>query len=179
MILETRGQIDELSLAKAWCDWNLKSLNNYMEAILKLPQADRVKDRGASWGSILNIFLHILEDYEWWFECIPQNRQSEYRDYVGNEMSDQELRQLTERMNHSVHTTMDSAKLSDLSRAYVVKGIGGNGKPYAMTTCLADIVWHMVEEQLQHIGELNALFWQLDIEPPTRAWFSSELAWTH
>jgi uncharacterized damage-inducible protein DinB len=48
-----------------------------------------------------------------------------------------------------------------------------------MTTCPADIVWHMVEEQLQHFGELNALFWQLDIDPPVHAWFSSEMAWTH
>jgi hypothetical protein len=37
----------------------------------------------------------------------------------------------------------------------------------------------MVEEQLQHVGELNALFWQMDIDPHARSWFSSELAWTH
>jgi uncharacterized damage-inducible protein DinB len=179
MSQKPRGQIDELSLTKAWCDWNLKSLNKYLEAILKLSPEDRIKDRGASWGSVQNIFLHILEDYEWWFECIPQNKQSEAVDFVGREMTEQELRQLTERMNHSVHAIVDSANLSDLSRSYVVKGVDGNGKPYSMTTCLADIIWHMVEEQLQHIGELNALFWQMNIDPPTSAWFSSELSWTH
>jgi len=28
------------------------------------------------------------------------------------------------------------------------------------------LLHHMIEEQLQHIGELNALFWQLNIDPP-------------
>ena len=30
---------------------------------------------------------------------------------------------------------------------------------------------HMVEEELQHRGELNALLWQDDIEPPVTDWF--------
>jgi len=179
MSKETRGRIDEISLARAWCDWNLKSLTDYLEAILKLSPVDRLKDRGASWGSIQDIFLHIIEDYEWWFECVPQNKQDEYEDFVGREMSEQEIREVTERMIRSVHAIMDTATLPDMGRTYLVKGVSGDGKPYTMTTCLADIVWHMVEEQLQHIGELNALFWQMDIDPPTHAWFSSGLAFTY
>jgi len=83
-------------------------------------------------------------------------------------------------MSKETRGRIDEVSLArDLGRTYLVKGIGGSGKPYTMTTCLADIVWHMVEEQLQHIGELNALFWQMDIDPPTHAWFSSVLAFTH
>jgi uncharacterized damage-inducible protein DinB len=67
----------------------------------------------------------------------------------------------------------------DLGHPFVVHGTSGNGKAYTMTTCPADIVWHVVEEQLQHFGELNALFWKLGIDPPVHAWFSSEMAWTH
>jgi uncharacterized damage-inducible protein DinB len=44
-----------------------------------------------------------------------------------------------------------------------------------MTVSLADIMWHMLEEELQHRGEPNALFWQMDIDPPADAWFGSEL----
>lgn len=179
MTEDIRGSKDEVSLLRAWCNWNLRSLNEYLETVLKLPPEDRTRDRGASWGSIQNIFLHILEDYEWWFECIPQGRQDSYEDFIGRDMSEQELRSITERMTRSVHSIIDSATSSDLGRTYLVKGISGNGKPYTMTTCLADIGWHMVEEQLQHIGEINALFWQMNIEPLTRSWFSSELSFTH
>jgi uncharacterized damage-inducible protein DinB len=31
---------------------------------------------------------------------------------------------------------------------------------------LRDLLRHMVEEELQHRGELNALFWQMDVRPP-------------
>ena len=34
----------------------------------------------------------------------------------------------------------------------------------------------MVEEELQHRGELNARFWQQDVGALTRAWFGSALA---
>jgi hypothetical protein len=34
----------------------------------------------------------------------------------------------------------------------------------------------MLEEELQHRGEMNALFWRMDVAPPTRSWFSSTLA---
>ncbi len=80
-------------------------------------------------------------------------------------MSDQKLRSQTRHVDRSVHSIMDTLKPRDLRR-YVVSGVSGNGKPYKMTTCLADIIWHVVEKQLQHFGELNALFWQMGIDPP-------------
>jgi uncharacterized damage-inducible protein DinB len=161
-------------------DWNSKSRRDYLEAILRLSPEDRSKDRGASWGSIQEIFLHIIEDYIWWFEYVPQGKgEDQFVALVGREFDEEELRSLSRRVDSSVRQFMDSLTSGALGRPFVVRGASGDGKPYTMTTCPADIVWHMVEEQLQHIGELNALFWQLDINPPTHAWFSSELAWTH
>jgi uncharacterized damage-inducible protein DinB len=31
---------------------------------------------------------------------------------------------------------------------------------------LGDMLHHMIEEELQHRGEINALFWRHDIDPP-------------
>jgi len=45
-----------------------------------------------------------------------------------------------------------------------------------MKVNLRTIIWHMVEEELQHRGEMNALHWQMNVDAPTRAWFSSRLA---
>jgi uncharacterized damage-inducible protein DinB len=178
VIERPRQAMDEVTLLRGWTEWNLKSLNDYFAVIMKLSPEERKKNRGASFGSILNIFLHILEDYSWWFEGIPQDKQSECKDLVGVEFSNEGLRTLVDRANRSTHALVDSLKNSDLGRTYVVTGTSGDGTPYKMTTCLADIMWHMLEEQLQHIGEINALFWQMDINPPTRSWFSSEIAHT-
>ena len=37
---------------------------------------------------------------------------------------------------------------------------------------VSQMLWHLVEEELQHRGELNALFWQMDIDPPHTDWFA-------
>ena len=177
-----QGPLEEAALARGWTLWNLKSLNDYAKAILELKSEERQKDRGASFGSIQNIFLHILEDYIWWFECIPQDKQEECISeptFVGRDLTDKEFQEIVDRVNRSVHAVVDHLTPSDLGTIYVVNGIGGDGKQYTMTTSLADNIWHMLEEQLQHIGELNALFWQMDIDPPTHAWFSSDLAFAH
>lgn len=177
-----RKRFDELALLRAWNDWNSKSLFSYLEAILRLPPEERRKDRGASWGSIQDIFLHIIEDYFWWFENVPEGKgEDQFVALVGRQGDDdeKELRSLTQRANDSARKFLDLLSLEDLGRPIVVHGTTGDGKPYTMTTCPADIVWHMVEEQLQHIGEINALFWQMGIDPDPRSWFGSELAWTH
>jgi uncharacterized damage-inducible protein DinB len=174
-----RGEIDEARLARAWTEWNLKSLSDYLAAILKLSIEERTKDRGASWGSIQGIFLHIVEDYTWWFECVPQGKGEEaFVELVGKDLSNSEIKDIVARVDRSVHSIIDSVTTQDLAHEYFVQATSGDGKPYKMTTTLADIIWHMLEEQLQHIGEINALFWQINVNPPTHAWFSSGLSYT-
>jgi len=175
---KTRCRFDEIALMRAWCDWNSWSRKEYLGAILRLPPEERRKDRGPSWGSIQDIFLHVIEDYIWWFEMVPQGRLTAFESLVGRDSSERELRRLTRRVDRSVHAIMDSLTPRGLGRPLLVSGVAGNGKPYKFNTCLADIVWHMLEEELQHRGELNALFWQMDIDPSTRSWFSSKLSFT-
>ena len=86
---------------------------------------------------------------------------------------------MNQQVDDAVTSYMDSLTSEALGRSYVVHGFSGDGKEYTMTTCPADVIWHMVEEQLQHIGELNALLWQSNIDPHARSWFGSEIAWTH
>jgi uncharacterized damage-inducible protein DinB len=167
-------RFDEITLLRAWCDWNSRSRGEYLDALLRLSPDERRKDRGASWGSIQDIFLHVIEDYIWWFEKVPRGRLGPFEPLVGRDLSDRELRRVTRRVDRSVHAIMDTLKPSDLRRPLPVSGTSGDGKPYKFTTCLADIIWHMLEEGLQHRGELNALFWQMDIDPPLRSWFSSD-----
>jgi uncharacterized damage-inducible protein DinB len=170
---KTSRRFDEITLMRAWCDWNSRSRGEYLDALLRLSPEERRKERGASWGSIQDIFLHVIEDYIWWFEKVPQGKLAEFEPLVGRDLSERELRRLTRRVGRSVGAVMGSLKPSDLRRPLEVSGKSGDGKPYKFTTCLADIIWHMLEEELQHRGELNALFWQMDIDPPVRSWFSS------
>ncbi|MDG6998296.1 MAG: hypothetical protein JRN15_04185 [Nitrososphaerota archaeon] len=179
-----RGKFDELALLRAWNNWNSKSLLDYSEAIFHLSPQERKKGRRASWGSIQDVLLHVVEDYIWWYENVPQGRGKDplYPQFVGKDYSDIDLRVLVQNAIEVARAFVDSLTPDNLGQPYEVHGTVSNGAgkhTYTMTTCPADIVWHMVEEQLQHIGEINALLWQLDIDPHSHAWFSSQAAWTH
>ncbi len=115
--------------------------------------------------------MHILDDYLWWLEYVPQNRQTEYTTLVGADYDATGLRRLNRRVDRVVATFLRGLTPRKLAERIEIRGVGGDGKPYRASLYLADIVWHMHEEELQHRGELNALFWQLDIDPPTDAWW--------
>jgi len=60
---------------------------------LRLSPTDRKKDRGASWGSIQDVFLHIIDDYLWWFEIVlNRKRADQFPDLVGRDFDKKELR---------------------------------------------------------------------------------------
>jgi uncharacterized damage-inducible protein DinB len=168
-------KISEADLARAWIEWLVATRSGYLEALLKLPKKERIKDRGASFPSIQDIFLHILDNNVWWLESVPQNHQESHQEVKGR-LSGGEIRREVRRIARSSRNLAGSLTPSRLDRRFVVRGVEGNGKPFEMIVNLRTIIWHMVEEELQHRGEMNALFWQMEVDAPTRAWFSSGLA---
>jgi uncharacterized damage-inducible protein DinB len=171
----THRKLNEADLARAWIDWLVDTRLGYMETLLKLPKKERTKDRGASFPSIQDIFLHILDDNVWWLESVPQRRQESHREVKGS-LSGVEIRREVRRIAQASRKLAKSLTPARLDRSFVVRGVQGNGKPFEMNVNLRTIIWHMVDEELQHRGEMNALFWQMDVDAPTRAWFSSSIA---
>lgn len=170
-----RRKVTEVDLARAWIDWLVDTRTGYLETLLKLPRKDRIKDRGASLPSIQDIFLHILDVNVWWFESVPQNRQEAHAEVKGR-LSSGEIRRHVRRIAKLSRALARSLTPAKLDRSFVVRGVRGDGRPFEMSVNLRTIIWHMVDEELQHRGEMNALFWQMDVDAPTRAWFSSSLA---
>jgi uncharacterized damage-inducible protein DinB len=167
--------VDEVALARAWLDWLADTRRGYLETLLGLSAPDRRKDRGASFPSLEDIFLHILDNNVWWLESVPQDRQKTHRGVEGP-LSPEEIERAADRVAKIDRDLAASLSPAGLAHSFVVRGVEGNGKPYEMRVNLRTIIWHLVEEELQHRGEMNALFWQSDEDAPTRAWFSSSLA---
>jgi len=170
-----RRKVTEADLARAWIEWLVDTRTGYLEQLLKLPERERTRDRGASFPSVQDIFLHLLDNNRWWLESIPQHRQGSHSEIKGR-LSAADIRKQLDQIARSSRKFARSLTPARLDRTYVVRGVQGNGKPFEMSVNLRTIVWHMVEEELQHRGEMNALFWQMDVDAPTRAWFSSSLA---
>jgi uncharacterized damage-inducible protein DinB len=167
---------DEVTLLRAWLEWLARGRTRYLRAIRALPAKDRRKDRGASFGSVQDVYQHILQNNIWWLECVPNDAPDRYEELVGRDLSEAELGRYTRRVARSARTLARSLTPAALNVRHLVNGIGGDGRPYTMTIPLRTAVWHLLEEELQHRGELNALFWQMEIDPAADAWFTSPLA---
>ncbi len=51
----------------------------------------------------------------------------------------------------------------------------GQVPPHECRIPVREVLWHLVEEELQHRGELIALLWQIDVDAPVYSWFR----WDH
>ena len=57
-----------MRLIASFYRYNSDERKKYMDAMEKLPWEDVVRDRGASFHSIRNVFLHVLNAYRYWFQ---------------------------------------------------------------------------------------------------------------
>ncbi len=138
-----------------------------MEAIEKLPWEDVVKDRGASYPSIRDIFLHVLDAYRYWFEYATKgSKVKEYADIdPANVRNVADLRKLEREVNSMVMGIVNGLREEDLQNVFKIDQSAGDGGAI-FSRSMEMILIHMIEEELQHRGELNCLFWQQDVEPP-------------
>lgn len=61
---------------------------------------------------------------------------------------------------------LDSLSTEGLRKMYTVTG--DDGKVIRITA--EDVLVHVFEEEVHHRGELNALLWQMGIDPPSMGW---------
>ncbi len=47
--------------------YNSRVRRKYLRAIWRLRPQDRYRKRGASFPSIVDIYMHVLDAYRWWF----------------------------------------------------------------------------------------------------------------
>ncbi len=164
---EPQGSPSELELLKIWYRYNSTVRKKYLQEIFeRIPEDERYRDRGASFPSIVDIFIHVIDAYRHWFIFTYEDRLLEFERLRGKKRYLKEDVEAEERQIEAyLQDFMESLKQEDLGRWVAFKQDAFFGK-----ITLRDMMWHMVEEEVQHRGELNALFWQLDIDPPIIGW---------
>jgi uncharacterized damage-inducible protein DinB len=152
----------ELDLIRELYAYNSLVRKKYLAAIWRLPAKKRNRARGASFPSLADIFLHVLDAYRWWFlSCVAGD--TSWHDYpVGLQLSQAEARREERKTDRLVMGLVNKLRPRDLSRTYRIAGENPKGERISMRTLLL----HMLEEELQHRGEMNALLWQEDVDPP-------------
>jgi len=149
----------DLELIRELYRYNAKGRRGYLRKIWRLPAKERYRDRGASFPSLVDIYLHILDAYRWWFIKVYQK--GSFEEYpIGQRFSLREATRETDRLDRLLDRVLRSLQPSDLRRILTLPTAAQE------KITIHDMLVHMIEEELQHKGELNALLWQLDVDAP-------------
>ncbi|MFQ5986828.1 MAG: DinB family protein, partial [Thermoplasmata archaeon] len=139
-----------------------------------------VTDRGGTWGSMLGIFLHALDVEESWLydakkpspEPSPELEEYVIREEDGSWEIDPPAFKSLEAVQ-AYHRGV-VAKTSDLlerlfpemlEEEFVLEWTEGKRK-----ASMENILMHTFVDELAHLGELDCLMWQLDVDPDWLSW---------
>lgn len=159
--------MEELQLIRDWYMYNFGVRKKYWETLCTLPDAELFRDRGASFPTILDIYTHVLDAYRWWFVYVYNDRLSGYHRLSGKNLSLKQIQDEETMVNTTVMNMLGSINPEQLDMEIVYSNPWAKCKESIQ---LRHMLWHMVEEELQHRGELNALLWQIDVDPPIIGW---------
>jgi uncharacterized damage-inducible protein DinB len=148
----------ELDVIRTLYRYHFKKLRSYLRKIWSLPVPERYRDRGATYPSLVDIYLHILDDYRFWF--IQAYTGKSFQDFpLGIRLSRAEAERATRDVERLVSTFLKKLAPKDLDRKFFIR-------VDRRSITIRAMLLQMIEGDLQHKGELNALLWQMDIPPP-------------
>ena len=165
--------VSEIETIRAWFDYIAKARVGYLEAFSKLPVEELSRDRGASFPTLLDILGHSQGALYFWmkdcarFEFPPEDPDSSTPPNLAD------VKKSEKYIQTQISRVMAELTEADLTRT--VHRVKGRGSTQDCDIPIREVLWHLVEEELQHRGELNALLWQLDVDAPVYDW----ITWAH
>jgi uncharacterized damage-inducible protein DinB len=137
----------------------------YLKILSELPWDEVVKDRGASFPSIRDIFLHALDAEDLLINHIIQGKKGKWvsQDYA-KFLNMHQIEGRVDDVEKSVDAYLKTLTESELDRKVAL--------PWRTSFPLrvGDVLITVATEDAYHMGELNALMWQFDKEPPFLSW---------
>ena len=146
-------------------EYNAGVRHKYLEILGQMSWEEFTKNREASFHSIRNIFVHTLGAIDYWLDFLQEKNlrpKKEYNEYT----SFGEVRAYMENVEKRLNGYLDSLPKGGLNTKYTVTEDSGK----VMKVSAEDVLIHVFEEEVHHRGELIALLWQMDIEPPAMGW---------
>jgi uncharacterized damage-inducible protein DinB len=137
--------------------------NRYFATLAKLSWNELIRNREASWYSIRNIFIHTLQAIDFWIGFLQKEQPREDREFDEFETID-DIKSYMEYVDERVQHYLRSLTPAQLTSEYSLP----DDPSFKFTG--EDILIHLFEEELHHRGELIALLWQMNIEPPAMGW---------
>jgi uncharacterized damage-inducible protein DinB len=141
----------------------------FAEKLSELPWEFVNKNREASYYSMKNILLHMIDNEDWIVNWVVRNdskgyvREKKFEEYLSMQIVLDHLQDVENKTREYMQNVRDE----DLKQR--VKLITSKGVEFDLS--VEECLFQSFTEQLYHIGELIALLWQENVEPPKMQWF--------
>lgn len=165
---EFRTDLERMLVYHSW------GRGKYLDLFERLPWRVLIRKRGSTFESIRNVHLHVMEVYASWLVQYFGQRQLKP---VLNRLDEKrwnrvrsvgQMREIDRRLDTAVQRVARRLGANDFDRK---KGLGR----FHGTQIFAsprEVLWHLIEEDFLHHGEILCMLWQDDIEPPnTGVWW--------
>jgi uncharacterized damage-inducible protein DinB len=140
----------------------------FLETLEQLPWAEVTRNREASFNSMRNIFVHMLEVEDWMVNWVVAERSEPYPwDKFEEYDSFAKMEQYLRRVELGTKRLLETSSQPQLERRVTLRLRSGDSFVLSVEECILQAF----TEQLYHMGELIALFWQADVRPPRMQWF--------
>ena len=148
--------------------FNREVQDRFEGRLSRLPWRTVAKDREATYHSMAGVFHHVLLVYDGWLNFVLQGKCADQTmvkkwDALGSMAEIRAFRK-------GVWRGIDPV-LKGLTQEHLRKKIKASWQPKACT--LADAFMQVTLEQAYHFGEIIAMLWQEDIEPPAMGWLET------
>ena len=167
--------MNEIAQIREWYGFNSEVRKKFLKTLSGLPRRALLKDRGASFPSLLDIYVHTLDAYNWYMFYAYHDRAADFKRMAGTIKTIAQARTYEREVDKMVSgfiRRLDSRVLaSTFQFTYPPGHPRGKGLRKVRTR---DMVLALIAEELQHRGELMALLWQFDAEVP----FVSFIDWS-
>jgi uncharacterized damage-inducible protein DinB len=121
------------------------------------------KNREASFYSMKNILLHMIDNEDWMVNWVIPGRADQYSRRKWSEYTSMEM--VVDHMNQVESRTVEYlARTNEDELHRIAKLTTSKGKVFELT--VEECLFQSFTEQLYHMGELIALLWQENKEPP-------------
>jgi uncharacterized damage-inducible protein DinB len=147
-------------------NYNVKVLRAFFDTLSNLPWETVAKDMESAHYSMKNTFVHILSVYNGWINYNALGRSNEipweehdYDSYHSVEQVNEFMLKVLAGVNAFMKALDDNA----LSQKITAPWMEGEHE-------LRDVLMQVTFEQAHHLGEIIALLWQSNIEPPEMTW---------
>ena len=148
--------------------YSINVRSKFATKLAELPWSEVEKNREASFYSMKNILLHIIDNEDWMVNWVITNKSGGYVRRKSEEYTS--MKMLLDHQNEVEEKSKRYfAKLDEAELNRRVKFTTSAGQAFNLT--VEECLLQSFTEQLYHIGELIALLWQDNFAPPRMQWF--------